>query len=42
MKIVAGWPRNFAPERAIRLGFAADPDFASIVQTYIEEDMPAT
>ncbi|MXX89563.1 MAG: SDR family oxidoreductase [Boseongicola sp. SB0677_bin_26] len=41
MKIVAGWPRNFAPERAIKLGFAADPDFASIVQTYIEEDMPA-
>ena len=40
MKIVAGWPKNFAPERAIKLGFAADPDFASIVQTYIEEDMP--
>ncbi len=38
IKIVAGWPRNFAPERAISLGFTAEPDFASIIETYLRED----
>lgn len=38
IKIVAGWPRNFAPERAISLGFTADPSFASIIETYLHED----
>ncbi|NNE80083.1 MAG: SDR family oxidoreductase [Silicimonas sp.] len=41
MRIVKGWPRNFAPERANALGFTADADFASIIQTYIDDDLPA-
>ncbi len=38
--IVMGWPRNFNPERAIKLGFRADKDFASIIQSYIDTEMP--
>ena len=38
IKIVAGWPRNFAPERAKALGFTADDSFASIIETYLTED----
>jgi len=40
IKIVSGWPRNFAPERAIALGFKAESDFHQIVRTYIEDDLP--
>ncbi|MEM9269990.1 MAG: NAD-dependent epimerase, partial [Pseudomonadota bacterium] len=40
MKIVQGWPRNFAPERALAMGFRAEPDFETIIRTYIEDDMP--
>lgn len=39
IKIVAGWPRNFAPERAISLGFKAEPNFHEIIKVYIEEDL---
>jgi len=39
MKIVGGWPRNFAPERALSLGFRAESDFAEIIRTYIEDDL---
>lgn len=39
-KIVAGWPQNFAPERALALGFEADHSFHDIIKTYIAEDMP--
>ncbi|MEM6635207.1 MAG: D-erythronate dehydrogenase [Pseudomonadota bacterium] len=39
IKIVAGWPRNFAPERAMSLGFHAEPDFESIIRVYVEEDL---
>ena len=38
-KIVAGWPQNFAPERAWALGFEADRTFSDIIKTYIAEDM---
>jgi len=41
MRIVGGWPRNFAPERALALGFRAEESFAEIVRTYIEDDLPA-
>ena len=34
VKIVAGWPRNFDPQRALGLGFRADPDFDSIIRIY--------
>lgn len=40
MRIVLGWPRNFAPERAIELGFRAETDFHEIIRTYISEDLP--
>ena len=39
MKIVGGWPRNFAPDRAVALGFKAESSFAQIVKTYIEDDL---
>ena len=39
-RIVAGWPRNLDPVRAKKLGFRADPDFAAIIQAYIEDDAP--
>lgn len=42
MKIVEGWPRNFAPERAIALGFKAEDNFDQIVETYIADDLPKT
>lgn len=41
-KIVSGWPRNFAPERAWALGFEAEHDFGEIIKTYVAEDMPQT
>ncbi|MBD8891459.1 D-erythronate dehydrogenase [Roseibium litorale] len=37
-KIVAGWPRSFAPTRALELGFKADDSFDAIVRAYIEEE----
>lgn len=37
--IVAGWPRNFAPERAISLGFKAEADFEEIIRVYIDDDL---
>jgi nucleoside-diphosphate-sugar epimerase len=40
MKIVAGWPRNFAPERATALGFKAETSFSEIIKTYIADDLP--
>lgn len=38
-KIVSGWPRDFAPERAIALGFKAEPDFHEIIRVYIKDDL---
>ncbi len=40
MGIVEGWPRDFAPDRALALGFRAETTFREIVDTYIAEDMP--
>jgi len=37
--IVAGWPENFAPDRALALGFRADPDFETIVRLHIDEEL---
>ncbi|MEL6168613.1 MAG: D-erythronate dehydrogenase [Pseudomonadota bacterium] len=36
-RIVAGWPRDFAPARAIALGFRAEADFREIVQIHIAD-----
>lgn len=40
MSIVGNWPRNFAPEKAISLGFTAERDFKEIIEVYMSEDMP--
>ncbi len=42
MRIVAGWPRNFAPERALELGFRADPSFKEIIRIHIEDELGGT
>ena len=41
MRIVAGWPRDFDPQRAIVLGFKAEQSFGEIIQVYLEDDMPS-
>jgi nucleoside-diphosphate-sugar epimerase len=38
-KIVDGWPRDFAPERAKALGFVAESTFREIVDVYVAEDL---
>ncbi|WP_281858157.1 D-erythronate dehydrogenase [Litoreibacter halocynthiae] len=38
-KIVEGWPRNFAPERALALGFRAESSFKEIIQVYLDDDL---
>lgn len=40
-RIVAGWPGWFDPSRGRALGFKADTDVASIVQAFIDDDLPA-
>jgi D-erythronate 2-dehydrogenase len=42
MKIVEGWARNFAPERALALGFRAEQNFEEIIRIHIEEDRGGT
>jgi D-erythronate 2-dehydrogenase len=37
--IVAGWPRNFQPKRALGLGFKADASFEEIVRFHIEDEL---
>jgi nucleoside-diphosphate-sugar epimerase len=41
IRIVAGWPEDFAPERAIELGFAAEETFNEIINVYLEDDSPS-
>lgn len=40
MRIVENWPRNFAPQRALELGFTAETDFEDIIRIYIADDKP--
>jgi nucleoside-diphosphate-sugar epimerase len=42
MRIVAGWPRNFAPERALALGFRAESSFEEIIRIHIEDELGGT
>ena len=42
MKIVEGWPRNFAPVRATALGFWAEHDFEEIIRIHIEDELDGT
>ena len=37
--IVMGWPENFDPQCALKLGFRADRDFAAIIQSYIDTEL---
>ena len=37
--IVAGWPGWFDPAQGLALGFEADPDMASIIRAFIEDDL---
>ena len=37
--VVAGWPRNFAPRRAVELGFKADVSFEDIIRIHIEDEL---
>jgi len=37
--VVAGWPRNFAPARALELGFNADASFEDIIRIHIEDEL---
>ena len=39
--IVAGWPQDFAPDRALAAGFTADPDFQSIIRAHIRDTAAA-
>lgn len=40
MSIVAGWPRNFAPTRALKLGFTtAEKNFDDIIRIHIEDEL---
>ena len=39
MKIVAGWPRNFDPRRALALGFKAEASFDDIVRVHIDDEL---
>jgi nucleoside-diphosphate-sugar epimerase len=38
-KIVAGWPRNFDPQRALALGFKAESSFDDIIRIHIEDEL---
>jgi nucleoside-diphosphate-sugar epimerase len=38
-RIVAGWPRNFKPTRALTLGFRADANFLAIIRAHIEDEL---
>ena len=37
--IVKNWARDFAPDRAVALGFTAEQSFREIIQVYIDEDL---
>jgi nucleoside-diphosphate-sugar epimerase len=37
--IVAGWPRDFNPQRAIALGFKAESSFEEIIRVHIEDEL---
>ncbi|MEM5471395.1 D-erythronate dehydrogenase [Hoeflea sp. AS60] len=39
MRIVANWPRGFAADRAIALGFRAESSFDEIIRIHIEDEM---
>jgi len=40
--IVAGWPRNFDPQRALALGFKAEANFEEIIRVHIDDELHGT
>jgi nucleoside-diphosphate-sugar epimerase len=42
MRIVEGWPHNFAPERALSLGFRGETSFEEIIRVHIEDELGGT
>jgi nucleoside-diphosphate-sugar epimerase len=38
-QIVAGWPRKFAANRALGLGFEPDASFEEIIRNHIEDEL---
>lgn len=42
MRIVAGWPQNFDPQRARDLGFKSEPTFEDIIRVHIEDELGGT
>lgn len=40
-RIVGSWPGSWDVERAVRLGFAGDADFESVVRAFVADDLPA-
>lgn len=39
IEMVAGWPRNFDPQRALELGFVAEQSFEEIIRVHIEDEL---
>jgi len=39
MRIVSGWPENFAATRALALGFRGDKSFEEIIRIHIEDEL---
>jgi hypothetical protein len=39
-RIVGSWPGAWDTTRALRLGFAGDPDFDAIVRAHLEDERP--
>ena len=39
IRIVAGWPRNFDPRRALSLGFKAEASFEEIIRVHIADEL---
>jgi nucleoside-diphosphate-sugar epimerase len=39
IRIVAGWPRNLDPRRALALGFTAETRFDDIIRAHIEDEL---
>lgn len=37
--IVAGWPQDFDPQRALELGFVGDASFDEIIRIHIEDEL---
>ncbi|QRM57765.1 D-erythronate dehydrogenase [Sinorhizobium sp. BG8] len=41
-KIVAGWPADFNPQRALSLGFTAETTFDEIIRVHIDDELGGT